>query len=57
VTRADRLRFLYDYLRRGSIGDDASLRKQVRHMTALISRRTRRMARHDAARERRTEQG
>jgi heptose I phosphotransferase len=50
VTRADRLRFLYDYQL-----DSAHSRGVARRLIRAVLARTRRMARHDASRARRFE--
>jgi hypothetical protein len=56
VTRADRLRFLYDYHRHSIYTGDEDLRKKVRQTAALVRKRVQRMARHEVARRKRWEQ-
>lgn len=60
ITKTDRLRFLYRYLPRhdsvqgGSSRSDQAARKQhLRYIIRRVEARSRRMARHDAGRERR----
>ena len=60
VTRADRLRFLYDYLQAlnptgGRLMEPAARRFRLRDLIKKVRTRVRRMARHDAKRARRFE--
>lgn len=55
VTRADRVRFLYHYVRLEGRGDQKAMRKRVRQLIASINARNRRTARHEVNRRRRLE--
>ena len=58
VTRADRLRFLYDYMGKTlRHADRIQCKRRLRDIIRRVTTRTQRMARHDANRARRTKMG